>query len=239
MSRKVFDDFDGFAENYRQIHNEGIKISGAESDHFSEQKIEVVRRNEEGNSPQILDLGCGDGNSAAFFQKHFERCTYFGLDTSKASVSVANERKLEAATFAHYDGLKVPFANDSFDIVFIACVLHHVDPQLHENTLNEVKRVLKSGGRIYIFEHNPFNPVTRRIVNNCPFDEDAILLTSTLTRNILRKVKFHDVEIAYTIFFPRHRLFQKLLPFEKYLTWLPIGGQYYARAVKGLDAENI
>src|SRR6476620_5426027 len=105
MSRKAFDDFDGFAENYRQIHNEGIKISGAESDYFSEQKIEEVRRNETGNSLQILDLGCGDGNSAAFFVKHFAGCSYVGLDTSKASISVANDRKLGSATFASYDGL--------------------------------------------------------------------------------------------------------------------------------------
>jgi ubiquinone/menaquinone biosynthesis C-methylase UbiE len=239
MSRKVFDDFDGFADNYRQIHNEGIKISGAESDYFSEQKIEEVRRNEEGNSPQILDLGCGDGNSAAFFRKHFDKCTYFGLDTSKASVSVANGRRSEAASFVHYDGLNVPFADNTFDIVFIACVLHHVEPQQHENILSDVKRVLKPGGRLYIFEHNPFNPVTRRIVNKCPFDEDAILLTSNLTRSILQKVSFRKVEIAYTIFFPRHRIFQSLLPIERFLTWLPLGGQYYARAVKGLDAENV
>lgn len=234
MSRKVFDDFDGFAKDYRQIHNEGLKISGAESDYFSEQKIEEVRRNEAGESQTVLDLGCGDGNSAEFFQKHFRNLDYFGLDASKESISVAKGRKLTDARFSHFDGLNIPFAEAKFDIVFIACVLHHIDSLEHENILNEVKRVLKPGGRLYIFEHNPLNPVTRRIVANCPFDADAVLLSSSYTRNILKRLNFQDVKISYTIFFPRHRIFAAILKLERYLKRLPIGGQYYARSVKRL-----
>lgn len=237
MSRKLFDNFDGFAKDYRRIHNEGIKISGADSDYFSEQKIEEVRKNETGQSPMVLDLGCGDGNSAVFFRKHFTGCEYFGLDTSKVSVSVADDRKLSGATFSHFNGLDIPFSQSTFDIVFIACVLHHVDSQQHENILNEVKRVLKPGGRLYIFEHNPLNPVTQRIVRNCPFDEDAVLLTSFSTKRMLRNLEFENISIAYTIFFPRHRIFNRMLHLEEYLKWLPIGGQYYARSIKG-NTEN-
>src|SRR5215218_3518704 len=233
MSRKVFDDFDGFARDYRQIHNEGLKISGAESDYFSEQKIEEVKRNEVGQSPVVLDLGCGDGNSAKFFQKHFAGCKYYGLDTSQESVSVAADRNLAGAEFSHFDGLNIPFPDEKFDLVFIACVLHHVDSGEHENILNEIKRVLKLGGHLYIFEHNPLNPVTRHIVNSCPFDEDAVLLNASYTKKVLRKLNFREISISYTIFFPRHKIFAGMLSFEKYLKWLPIGGQYYARSVKG------
>lgn len=233
MSRKVFDDFDGFAKDYRHIHNENIKSSGADSDYFSEQKIEEVRKNETGQSQKILDLGCGDGNSAVFFRKHFAGCEYFGLDTSKESVSVASSRELSGATFSHYNGVDLPFSDSAFDIVFIACVLHHIDSQQHEKILAEVKRVLKPGGRLYIFEHNPLNPLTRRIVKNCPFDENAVLLTSFYTKKMLINLKFQDVNIGYTIFFPRHRIFSRILRLEEYLKWLPIGGQYYARSIKG------
>ena len=232
MSNKAFDDFDEFAKDYRQIHNESLKFSGADSDYFSEQKIEEVRKNETDALPKVLDLGCGDGNSAVFFRKHFSGCEYNGLDTSKESVAVAEKREVPGAAFSHYNGFDIPFADGSFDIVFIACVLHHIDHAWHERLLNEVRRVLKEDGRLYIFEHNPLNPLTRRIVNNCPFDEDAVLLNSSYTRKILKHLDFRDVIVGYTIFFPRHRFFSQMLRLEKYLKWLPIGGQYYARAVK-------
>ncbi|MBA2379290.1 MAG: methyltransferase domain-containing protein [Blastocatellia bacterium] len=233
MSKRVFDDFDGFADEYRQIHNEGIRFTGADSDHFSEQKIEEVRKHETSEHPLILDLGCGDGNSAAFFQKHFAGCEYIGLDTSVASVAVAQERDLLGTTFAHYDGFKVPYPERSFDIVYIACVLHHVEPEQHKKLLSEVKRVLKSGGRLYIFEHNPLNPATQYMVKTCPFDENAVLLTSSYTRKMLRSLNFREISIDFTIFFPRHRIFRSLMRLEDYLSWLPFGGQYYARSVKG------
>ena len=237
MSRKVLDDFDGFAKDYRRIHSENIKFSGADSDYFSEQKIEEVRKNETGQSPKVLDLGCGDGNSAVFFRKYFIGCEYFGLDTSTESVSVANDRKLSGATFSYYSGFDLPFSDHSFDITFIACVLHHINSKQHERILSEVKRVLKPGGRLYIFEHNPLNPLTRRIVKNCPFDEDAVLLSSSYTRRMLVSLEFQDVKVGYTIFFPRHRIFSWILPMERYLSWLPIGGQYYARSTKS-GTEN-
>ncbi len=234
MARKAFDDFDGFAKDYRQIHNESIRSCGADSDYFSEQKIEEVRKLETTFAPRVLDLGCGDGNSAIFFRKYFPGCEYTGLDTSEVSITVANARKLEGLAFSHYDGLNLPLSTDSFDIVFIACVLHHIDSKNHQELLTEVQRVLKPGGRLYIFEHNPFNPITRRIVKKCPFDEDAVLLSSSYTKRILEELKFQDVSIDFTIFFPRHRIFNRMLWLEAHLKWLPIGGQYYARSVKNV-----
>lgn len=232
MSRKVFDDFDGFAKDYRQIHNEGLRMSGADSDYFSEQKIEEVRKNESEETENILDIGCGDGNSAVFFRKHFASSEYFGLDTSKESISIAIERDLLGTAFSRYNGFDMPFPDGSFGIAFISCVLHHIDSKEHERILTEAKRVLKPGGRLYIFEHNPFNPVTRRIVKNCRFDEDAVLMTSSYIRKMVGRLKFKDITTNYTIFFPRHRIFNGILPLEGYLTWLPIGGQYYVRSIK-------
>ncbi len=235
MSRRAFDDFDEFARGYREAHTECVKFSGADSDHFSEQKVEEIKRHETPEPKKILDLGCGDGNSAAFFRKHFTDSEYFGIDTSKESIAVAVERKIENASFAHYDGFVVPFEENTFDLVLIACVLHHIDHGQHERVLEQVKRVLKPGGRLYVFEHNPYNPLTRRVVNNCPFDADAVLLTSSYTARLLQKLGFAKTDIAFTIFFPRHRIFQTILPFERFLKWLPIGGQYFARSLKGTN----
>lgn len=232
MPKRAFDDFDDFAQDYRQIHNKSIRISGADSDFFSEQKIREVRKNEAAGDPRILDLGCGDGNSASFFHKYFPDAEYVGLDVSEKSVAIAQEKAIPNAKFSNYDGAEIPLPADAFDIVFVSCVLHHISFDMHENFLREIGRVMKNGGRLYIFEHNPFNPVTRRIVRMCPFDEDAVLLSASYTKKLLSKLNFDAIQIDYTLFFPRFRIFKTLLGLEEYLKWLPLGGQYYARSIK-------
>jgi ubiquinone/menaquinone biosynthesis C-methylase UbiE len=238
MSRKKFDDFDDFARDYRQIHNENIKLSGVDSDYFSEQKVAEIRKNEPAANLTILDLGCGDGNSAVFFQKHFDDSQYFGLDVSKESIRAARARKLSRAEFAHYDGIDIPFAADTFDVILIACVLHHVAHDLHESVLSEVRRVLKPEGRLYIFEHNPFNPVTQKVVKDCPFDRDAVLLNPFYTKRMLSKLSYREIAVNYTIFFPRTKIFNKLLFLEDFLKWFPLGGQYYTKSIKGKEEQK-
>jgi SAM-dependent methyltransferase len=232
MSKRVFDDFDPHAAVYREVHNECLKGSGGDSDHFSEQKVAIVRELETVAVDSILDLGCGDGNSAAFFRDAFPDADYVGIDTSTESIAIAEQRGLGSTQFLTFDGFNLPFNDDQFDVVFAACVLHHVARDHHHALLEEMHRVLKPGGRSYIFEHNPINPLTRRIVRNCPFDQDAVLLSSGYLRELLRSARFGDVTLDYTIFLPRHRIFRPLLGVERHLGWLPIGGQYFTRAVK-------
>lgn len=231
--KKDFDNFDEFAKNYREIHNENIKVSGADSSYFAEHKVVEVSKAEQLPQPlSILDIGCGDGISAVFFNKYFSTSQYQGIDVSEESIKEAEARNVPTATFKPYDGFHIPFADNHFDIVFIACVLHHILPEHHLQLLTEAKRVMKPGGRIYIFEHNPYNPVTRKIVNDCVFDHDAILLYPPYARRVMKKAGFSRVGIFFTLFFPRGGFFKKILGLEKFLTWLPLGGQYFVKAFK-------
>jgi ubiquinone/menaquinone biosynthesis C-methylase UbiE len=231
MSR-VFDDFDGYAANYRDIHNENIKISGADSAYFAELKVRYVKKSEAGNAPRILDFGCGDGASAAYFRKHIGNCSYCGIDISSKSIEEAERKKIPGCHFKTFDGTKIPYDNETFDILFIACVFHHINADFHSRALEEILRVLKKNGRIYFFEHNPYNPVTRKIVKDCPFDKDAVLLPPPYAKKIFANSGFRNIDINFIIFFPRHKFFNRLLHLENSLTWIPLGGQYYIRAIK-------
>ena len=226
-------EFDDFANEYRKIHTENVqKISGQHSDYFTEYKIrEISSFMKDGKI--WLDFGCGDGNSARYILKYFPQSKYFGIDVSSESIETAKKRDISSAQFDCYDGEKLPYKDNTFDIVFIACVLHHIPIKLRDRHLKECFRVLKSGGELIVFEQNTINPVTRKIVKDCPFDSNAILLSSTETKKRLKKAGFSDLRIRYTIFFPRKALFQKILLLEKWLYFCPIGGQYYIRGKKG------
>ena len=61
----------------------------------------------------------------------------------------------------------MPVPDASVDVVFAICVVHHVPPAHWGAFAAEMARVLRPGGVAAIFEHNPLNPVTRRVVSNC------------------------------------------------------------------------
>ena len=93
-------------------------------------------------------------------------------------------------------------------------------------------RVLKPGGRIYLFEHNPANPVTRYLVKTCVFDKDAKLLGYNYCNKLLKDARFRNIEKKFILFFPRSGILSNLIKLEDKLGWMPLGGQYMFRAEK-------
>ncbi|TXB65814.1 class I SAM-dependent methyltransferase [Vicingus serpentipes] len=231
--KREFDNFDEFAKDYRATHDKSVEISGADSDYFSEYKIlEVLKYEQANDSIRILDFGCGDGNSSKYFRKYFNNSQIVGIDVSEQSIKEANQKKIENAIFQSFNGSTIPFDDNQFDLIFTSMVFHHIEHKLHENILNEIRRVLKPGGRFYNFEHNPNNPLTRKVVNECPFDEDAVLLKPSYHKMITIKSGLNLKNLNFTLFLPRHKFFKPLLGLEKILTWCPIGAQYYIRSIK-------
>ena len=228
---KDFENFDHFSLKYRKIHDKNLKISGANSDYFCEYKIkELVRHEKVKNKLRILDFGCGDGSSEVFFRKYFVNSQIVGIDVSKISISIARKKKIKDSNFSVFDGRKIPFEDGSFDIVFVACVVHHINNKHHQGIINELLRMVKPKGRLYIFEHNPLNPLTRLIVKDCIFDKNAVLLLPNEIKKLFKKDC--NIEVINTIFFPRFGVFRFLIPLEKYLEKVFFGGQYYLRIIK-------
>lgn len=234
-------DFDDYVKDYREIHTKNIQaFSGKDSSYFGEYKVRIICQELKCKKPvRILDLGCGDGLNAVFFKKYFPGMQYEGLDISKESIFLAKQTiQKRNISFNMYDGKTIPFEDNTFDIILIACVLHHVSYDKHYELLKECQRVLKGQGHLYIFEHNPFNPLTRKIVNTCPFDRDAVLVRAGRIKRLLCELQFRQAKIAYTIFFPRKFFFRYLLGIEKYLKWLPGGGSVLYQMREGNFLKN-
>jgi len=227
------DDFDKYAKDYRKIHSDNLKISGAGSDHFAEYKVKEIARDLSGGKiKRILDLGCGDGTTSKYLSAAFPKSRIFGIDISQASIEIADDKKLPNCTFKVYDGDKIPFDGGHFDVVFISTVMHHVPRSKHALLMGEAARVLEQKGRLYVFEHNPLNPLTRKLVNECAFDNDAVLLSAKYLKTLFETIKMNNIRVRYTLFFPRHAIFNPLIRFEPYLSFLPLGGQYYVSGEK-------
>lgn len=99
---------------------------------------------------RVLDAGCGGGGMPLSLAEH--AASVVGIDPidrfGQAGVVLARERGLTNLTFARADGMALPFADRSFDLVLSHAVIEHVaDAPMY---LRECRRVLAPGGRFYL-----------------------------------------------------------------------------------------
>jgi SAM-dependent methyltransferase len=93
-------------------------------------------------SGDVMDLGCGAGDSVDQFRNVNPSVRWVGVDIER-SPEVAARRRTDAS-FVVFDGVRLPFDDDSFDAVYCKQVLEHVqDPG---PLLADVARVLRPGG---------------------------------------------------------------------------------------------
>jgi SAM-dependent methyltransferase len=223
--------FDEHAEAYEKTLDKDLEFFGEESSYFAEYKINVVKNTiGSTDSLNILEYGCGIGMNIKFFSKHFPNAKVTGCDISQKSLDVAKKRNSPDVNFFLIGEEEISKRLNSYDLIFVSCVFHHIEPPLREGAMKNIFNLLKSGGSFYFFEHNPFNPVTRHIVNTCVWDTDAILLKPKESLGLMNKTGFKVENKRYTLFFPS---FLKFLRFtEGILFFLPLGGQYYIKAKK-------
>jgi hypothetical protein len=126
--------------------------------------------------------------------------------------------------------IDLAFFIDDQHTVGVGRGIDHIDHGEHLRLLKEFHRALTGDGVAFVFEHNPLNPLTVRAVNTCPFDENARLIGARAMQSRLLAAGFKDARVRYRIFFPN--ALRALRPAEKWLTWLPLGAQYYVMATK-------
>jgi SAM-dependent methyltransferase len=99
---------------------------------------------------RVLDAGCGGGGMPLSLAEHARFVV--GIDPidrfGDAGVRLARERGIANLRFARADGLALPFAPASFDLVLSHAVIEHVPDATQY--LRECRRVLAPGGRCYL-----------------------------------------------------------------------------------------
>lgn len=220
-------EFDAYVDEYDAQHAASVRLSGEDPDFFAAYKAAEAARvmARAGIVPaRIMDFGAGRGNCVAHLQREFPAASLTCLDVSARSLSHCEARAIRPVEPVCYDGRTLPFGDARFDLVFTACVFHHIPAEDHIRLLREIRRTLTPQGRFILFEHNPWNPLTRHAVATCPFDQHAVLISAPEMRRRFRAAGFADVSLRWTLFFPA--ILAALRPLERGLGWLPLGAQY-------------
>ncbi|GBG14001.1 malonyl-(acyl-carrier protein) O-methyltransferase [Novimethylophilus kurashikiensis] len=226
-------EFDRIADEYAEMHAQSIAASGESPEYFARYKVVDVAEwlgSARSDVRRILDFGSGTGNTLPHLAQWFPQAMVVNADISRRCMEVSRSRFPDIASqYCEIGAQQLPFNAASFDLVFTACVFHHIPPDQHGNWLKELKRVTKPGGRLFLFEHNPLNPLTVAAVRSCPFDENAVLIGAGDMTQRITAAGWKAAEAVYRIFFPKPLAFAR--PMERWMRKLPLGAQYFVSAV--------
>jgi len=108
-----------------------------------------------GPQHNVLDLGCGTGTLTLMIKNRHPDAKVHGLDGDSKALTIAR-CKAEAADVEivldkgfSYD---LPYPDDTFDRVLSSLVFHHLTHKHKVETLQEVRRILKPGGALFIVD---------------------------------------------------------------------------------------
>jgi len=107
------------------------------------------------NGERVLDVACGSGRLYQLFEK--KQVRYTGVDYSKELIKIAKEEYPKAQFFVR-DMKKLKFPEKSFDTIFCIAAFQHIPTEeFRMQTLLEMRKVLKPGGKIIFLNWNLFS----------------------------------------------------------------------------------
>jgi SAM-dependent methyltransferase len=221
---------DAYASSYEDEIRRSIAFAGQEHEFYVEAKarrlLELGERHlGEIGAAEALDVGCGIGLTDRLLVDRLGQL--HGTDLSPAMLERARETN-PGVRYERCEPGRLPYPDERFDLVFAICVLHHVAGEERPAFVGELHRVTRPGGLVVLFEHNPWNPLTRLAVRSCSLDEGVELLARRDLRQLLADAELDVVEAAFLLFTPwRGRVFARL---DRALARLPLGAQYFVAA---------
>jgi SAM-dependent methyltransferase len=221
MSTPREQEFDRFATTYQQVLDGTVRFSGEGGTYFAAVKAQYVRNLVGATfSGTMLDYGCGVGLLAGLLKSYLPTAQLDGYDVSAASLQRVDPALAAQGQFtSHSDELQ-----KNYDLIILSNVMHHIPLPERKGAVSELKARLAQLGKLVVFEHNPANPLTRWVVNHCPFDENVALLWPGEARAYLKNAGLRVLRRDYIVFFPRQLAW--LRPLESRIRWVPLGAQY-------------
>lgn len=161
---------------------------------------------------RLLDVGCGSGWLSLLFAR--KGMSVVGLDIAQEQIDAAcqlqeEERmpsvRFECADFTTWDDSE---HIGSFDSIFVNAFLHHLPEQELERILNKIARVVRPGGRVFMYEpltsDTPRRPLVRAIDRVCNLGHRILNL---LPARLGGHSQQHRAEVArgYTMNSPHER----------------------------------
>jgi ubiquinone/menaquinone biosynthesis C-methylase UbiE len=211
--------FDDFASNYENHITESFGSIDNNVSYYHSAKAKILKKELNYYPKKILDFGCGVGLMLRYLKENFKQSEFYAYDDSSKSLNYIKS-KYKDVTCINNLNLDI-----KFDLIFVSNVIHHVKSEERNDLFKKIYECLNEDGKLFVIEHNPYNPLTLKLVANCEFDADAELIKKKDLINLCKKNNFKAEKSGYIHFFPSKLKF--LFNVEFYLKWLFLGAQYF------------
>jgi ubiquinone/menaquinone biosynthesis C-methylase UbiE len=122
------------------------------------------------NGEAVLDVACGTGTLAIELKKDHPQAKVSALDGDRAILQRAKAKAKEAGVKVDFQrGMsnEMPYDARSFDVVVSTLFFHHLTDEAKADTAEEIRRVLRLGGRVLIADWGrPQDPLMRMFFLN-------------------------------------------------------------------------
>jgi SAM-dependent methyltransferase len=228
VMKAAFDEYVGY---YDTALNHGLSLSGESKDYFATARVRWLtdRLRERSIWPeQVLDFGCGTGDTCPELLHRLNARLVVGVDPSLGSIATARKNHSDTRLQFEWSGELEP--SGQFQLAYCNGVFHHIETERRADALSYLHRSLSPGGYFGFWENNPWNPGTRLVMRRIPFDRDAHLVSPPAARSLLIRAGFEILSTDYLFLFPR--FLAALRPLERRLAHVPAGAQYMVLARK-------
>lgn len=140
----------------------------------------------------VLDAGIGTGNLVPLLEK--QEAKVIGLDFSQEALTICKKKNPNTQVILHDLTQKLPFLDNYFDKIISNNALYNIPREKRLETIIELKRVLKPGGKIVISNlHKGFKPIK--------------IYLATIKENIKRFGFFNTIKLILKMFIPTIKMF--------------------------------
>jgi ubiquinone/menaquinone biosynthesis C-methylase UbiE len=104
---------------------------------------------------RVLDVGCGTGSLAVLIKRLYPSVEVIALDPDPKALARGRKKAARAGVSIRFDqgfAGALAYPDATFDRVFSSMMLHHLENDEKERMLQEVRRVLKPGGRLELLD---------------------------------------------------------------------------------------
>jgi ubiquinone/menaquinone biosynthesis C-methylase UbiE len=225
-------EFDQYARDYfREMSHPLRNLIDPRGHYFIELKARILQKIArqyfgEDRGIRLVDVGTGLGLFEKFLSPAFPNILAVDLSLEMLKVAqMTNPLTSAGSLYLQANAFHLPIKKASADLIFMSCVLHHLEREEIDLTLAELARICSPRGLIVFFEHNPFNPFTQWVVRTTPLDRNARLIPfNDLTRKA-ENAGIHIIEREFFLYGTREvdQVIDRWLPG---LNNLPLGGQF-------------
>lgn len=185
--------YESFRINYKKYYTDSFETARWLADHFS--------KHTDLNKKRILDWGCGPGRIIRYLPDVIGNgCEYFGTDYNKAWMDWCREN-LPGIEFNNNTlRADLPYDDDFFDIIYGISVFTHLSEKMHYEWYNELCRILKPGGILFLTTQGDNYRVKLTAGERQRYDKNEIIVRGNVKEGHRTFSAFHPVSFMHKLF---------------------------------------